>query len=227
MQFTKNILALTCIGALYALPAYIRADEPSPTPSPSASPSPTPRGDDDHGGGLSLHGLYEGTTTIDPIAVFYIEGNTHIQVNVLDVAGQSIGFAEGLMTHGSFAFTLSNGQSITGKSGEHMITGTVGGATFQAIRASEFGGDNNVAGRFVGVANGPTGESRVMFVIDRSRHIVMLQNSGTPPNVVRAGGVGTVTAPIAPSTAYTFTLDRTIGSSSPISGSFTIVDGVF
>ena len=34
--------------------------------------------------------------------VFYIESNTHVQINVLDVAGQQIGFAEGTLTNGAF-----------------------------------------------------------------------------------------------------------------------------
>jgi hypothetical protein len=240
-SITKKLLTLAFMAALSVSPLYSREPEASPSPSPSASPSPSPHpsaspspspGDDDHGGGsghgdLSLHGLYEGATSAGGIAVFYIEGNTHIQVNILDVSGQSIGFAEGQMTNGSFAFNLSNGQSITGMSGEHVITGTVGSATFQAMRAAEFGEEHTAVGRFVGVANGPTGESRVMFVIDSSHHIVMLQTSGTAPNLIRVGGAGTVTAPTAPATTYTFTLDRTIGSSSAISGSFTIMSGVF
>ena len=223
----KKLLLFTFLGALCASPLY--SSEPEPSPSPSASPSPTPGGDDDHGGHgeLSLHGFYRGTTTSGSIALFYIEANTHIQINILDVANQSVGFAEGQMSHGAFTFALSNGQNIIGTAGEHLITGTVGGANFQAQRASEFGQENHALGRFVGTATGPGGDSRVMFVIDSDRHIFMLQNSGTPPNVVRAGGAGTVTPPVAPSTAYTFTLNYVVGSSSPITGSFTIADGVF
>ncbi|MFL6594484.1 MAG: hypothetical protein ACJ8HQ_03480, partial [Chthoniobacterales bacterium] len=214
---------------------------PTPTPNPAASPSPTPGDDhgggggggggDDHGGDdhpdLSLHGLYEGTTSAGGIAVFYIERNTHIQINLLDISGQSIGFAEGQLTNGAFTFTLSNGQSISGTATEKTISGTVGNATFQAIRASEFGEEHRAAGRFVGTANGPGGESRVMIVVDSNKHIVLLQTSGTAPNLVRTGGFGSVTAPVSPSTTYTFTLDKTVGSSSPITGSFTIQDGVF
>jgi hypothetical protein len=36
-----------------------------------------------------------------------------------------------------------------------------------------------------------------------------------------------VTAPVAPATAYSFTLNYVVGSTSPITGSFTIVDGMF
>lgn len=237
---TKHILTLAIIGAL-ALPLYGRDDNPSPTPSPTASPSATPGDDhgggggggggDDHGGDdhpdLSLHGLYEGTTSAGGIGVFYIEKNTHIQINILDLTGQTVGFAEGQMTNGAFSFTLSNGQSISGTATEKTISGTVGGATFQAIRASEFGEEHHAAGRFVGTANGPGGESRVMIVVDSNKHIVLLQTSGTAPNLVRTGGFGTLTAPVSPSTTYTFTLDKTVGSSNPITGSFTILDGVF
>ena len=62
-----------------------------------------------------------------------------------------------------------------------------------------------------------------MFVIDANNNIVMVQISTTG----RSGGYGTVTAPVAPATEYTFTLDHSIGSSSPITGTFTIVDGIF
>jgi hypothetical protein len=224
------------------------SDDPSPTPSvaPTASPSPAA---DDHGGGtpspspsatasgddhggdrhgeISLHGLFEGTTSTGGVAIFYIEKNTHIQVNILDVAGQTIGFAEGDMVNNAFTFTLSNGQSISGHADEHTISGTVGAATFQVQRAEDFGAEREIAGRFVGVASGPNGQSRVMFVVDANGHIALIQSAGTAPNVVRTGGIGTVTAPVAPATNFTFTLDKTIGSSSSITGSFTIVDGVF
>ena len=236
---TKYILTLACVAALCSSHASGRQGEiePSPTASPAPTASPTPGDDDVHhkGGGnngshhgeISLHGLFEGMTSSGAIAVFYVEKNTHIQVNILDVPSQTIASAEGQMTSGSFAFTLSNGQSITGTAGEHSISGTVGSATFQAALSPEFGEEHNGAGRFVGVANGPTGESRVAVVITPSRHIVLLQTSGTAPSLVRSGGFGTVTAPVAPTTSYTFTLDKTIGSSSQITGSFMVVDGVF
>lgn len=204
----------------------------SPSPSPSASPEQ--ENGDDHGGNgasehgdISLHGLYEGATSNGGFAVFYVEKGSHLQVDVLDVAGQSVGFAEGEMANNAFAFTLSNGQSITGSIDEHVVSGTVGSATFQAQRADEFGTLRNAAGRFVGVATGPAGESHVLFVIDSDGRITMVQTSGTAPNVVRTGGFGTVSAPVAPATSFTFTLDKTVGSSSPITGSFTISDGVF
>ena len=241
----KYLLAALCLAALSTAPAHARGEpDSSPTPSPSASPSPTPPEDDHHGGdddggddhggggekehsGLSLHGLYEGTTSAGAVVILYVEKNTHIQVNVLDAASQSIGFAEGNLNNGSFAFTLSNGQAISGTGGEHNVSGTVGTASFVASRPPEFGQEHNAVGRFVGVANGPGGESRVMFVIDSEKRIALLQTSGTPPNLVRTGGFGTITAPGASATAYTFTLNQTIGSSSVITGSFTITDGVF
>lgn len=256
-SINKTLLEIACLTALCALPVYGADSSPTPAPSaspsstphlepsPSASPSSSPRlepspspsaspdeknGDNHNGdhGDFSLHGLYEGTTSAGGIVVFYIEKNTHIQINQLDLTGQTIGFAEGQMTNGAFAFTLSNGQSIAGTADEHVISGTVGGATYRAQRASEFGGEHTVAGRFDGVAHNSTGgESRVMFIIDSSRRITMIQVSGTAPNLVRTGGFGTVTPPVAPSTSFTFTLDRTIGSSSPITGSFTVNDGVF
>ena len=61
-----------------------------------------------------------------------------------------------------------------------------------------------------------------MFLIDANNHIVMVQVSSGG----RSGGYGSVTAPVAPSTTYTFALDQFIGSSSAITGSFTIVDGI-
>lgn len=233
-----HLLKLARLAALVALPAYAfepttsptptptatPRTEPSPSPSASASPSVSPS--DDHGT-LSLHGFYEGTTSAGGIALFYIEKNTHIQINVLDLTGQTVGFAEGQITNGAFTFTLSNGLTISGNATENTITGAIGSATFFAQRPSEFGVEHTVVGRFTGVANGPTGESRVMFVIDSARHIAMIQNAGTAPNIVRTGGFGTVTPPVAPSTSYTFTLDHTVGSTSNITGSFTVTDGVF
>lgn len=224
-------------------------DNPSPSPSATTEPgddhggdnaSPTPSASpnddngDDHGrnsgpgrGDISLHGLYEGATSSGGVAIFYVDKGSHIQVNVLDVAGQTVGFAEGEMTNKSFAFTLSNGQSITGTVDEHVINGSVGADSFQAQRAGEFGQERGIAGRFVGVANGPSGESRVFFVIDADGRIAMIQTTGIAPNLTRTGGVGTVTAPVAPATNFTFTLDKTVGSSSPITGSFTLSNGVF
>ncbi len=229
----KHLIGVACVAALCTYSTFAEPEHPpTPTPTPAATPSPTPGGGDDHHdgpgqGSFSLHGLYLGTTSAGGLGVFYIDGNTHIQINILDVAGQSIGFAEGQMTNGAFAFTLSNGQGITGTANEHTITGTVGSATFQAMRASEFGGEHNAVGRFIGVAVGPGGESRVMFVIDSNKHIAMLQTSGTAPNLVRTGGFGTITPPATDGAPYTFTLAQTIGSSSAITGSFTITNGVF
>lgn len=208
----------------------------SPTPSPSASPSASPTAtpsddhhgvrDDDHGE-ISLHGLFEGTASNGGIVLIYVEKKTHLQVNVLDAASQTIGFAEGEMVNNAFTFTLSTGQSISGAAAEHAITGSVGSATFTAQRAEDFGEDRDIAGRFTGVASGPNGQSNVTFVIDVKGNIALIQTSGTLPNVTRTGGFGTVTAPVAPATNFTFTLNKTIGSSSPITGSFTITNGVF
>jgi len=155
--------------------------------------------------------------------VFYIEKNTHIQVHMLDIKGQVIGFAEGPLANGYFSLLLTTGQSLVGKATESGITFTLAGQTFQAWRFSTFGTDSNIAGGYFGVAHGPTGESQVMFIIDSSKHIIMIQRTGS----VLTGGFGTVSAPVAPSTQYTFTLTSAIGSSTPITGSFAIVDGVF
>lgn len=203
-------------------------------PSPSPSASPEQQGGDDRGGnggpgrgGVSLHGLYEGATSNGGFAIFYVEKGSHLQVNVIDVAGQTVGFAEGEMVNHAFAFTLSNGQSITGSIDERVVSGTVGSATFQAQRPGEFEHERAIAGQFAGVANGPSGESRVLFVIDAIGGITLVQTSGAAPSFVRTGGFGTVTAPVAPATNFTFTLDKTVGSSAPITGSFIVTDGVF
>lgn len=167
--------------------------------------------------------MFEGTTPAGALAVFYIDKNTHVQINVLDASAQTIGFAEGTMTNGSFSLTLTTGQSILGTASEHGINVTLAGQSFQASRAPEFGSEHNAAGRFVGVAHGPTGESQVMFLIDTNSNIIMIQRTGA----TLSGGIGKVTAPVAPATNYTFTLTKTIGSSSTITGSFTVTDGVF
>ena len=142
---------------------------------------------------------------------------------MLDIAGQVIGFAEGPLVNGYFSLTLTTGQAIVGKATENGITFNLAGQPFQASRFSTFGTDSKIAGRYFGVAHGPTGESQVMFIIDSNKHIIMIQRSGTQ----LTGGFGMVTAPVAPATQYTFTLDQVVGSSSPITGNFTIDDGVF
>lgn len=235
MKRLKTYLtAITCITALYAGPTFASGDSsPTPTPTgtphlePSATPSPTPTpgGGDHHGGRgeVSLHGLYEGTTSTGVFAVFYIERNTHVQIHVLDVAAQTIGFAEGTLTNGSFALTLTTGQTITGTAAEHGINVALAGQNFFASRASEFASEHNVIGRFIGVAHSPNGESQVLFLIDANKNIVMIQHSGT----TFTGGFGTIGAPVAPSTNFTFTLTKSIGSSSAITGTFTVTDGVF
>src|SRR2546423_4764998 len=193
---------------------------PTPTPTPHSEPTPTPT-PGDHGE-ISLRGFY-GTTSPGSLMVFYIEKNTHIQVHMLDINGQVIGFAEGPLANGYFSLLLTTGQSLVGKATESGITFTLAGQTFPAWRFSTFGTDSNIAGGYFGVAHGPTGESQVMFIIDSSKHIIMIQRTGT----VLTGGFGTVTAPVSSTAQYTFTLNSVVGSSSPITGSFTINDGVF
>jgi hypothetical protein len=192
--------------------------EPTPTPTPTA----TPDGDHEHGE-VSLRGVYGATTPTGGLVVFCIEKNTFVQINMLDVAGQVIGFAEGPLNHGAFSLTLTTGQAIVGVANEHGIAFTLAGQPFQASRFSTFGTESRIAGRYFGVAHGPTGESQVMFIIDSSKHIIMIQRTGS----VLSGGFGTVTPPVSPSTQYTFTLSSFIGSSTAITGSFTITDGVF
>ena len=155
--------------------------------------------------------------------VFYIEKNTHIQIHQLDVTGQVIGFAEGPLSNGYFSLMLTTGQGIVGKATADGIIFTLGGQSFQAWRFSTFGTDFKIAGGYFGVAHGPTGESQVMFIIDSNKHIIMIQRTGT----LLTGGFGTATPPASPTAPYTFTLNSFIGSTSPITGSFTITDGVF
>lgn len=100
-----------------------------------------------------------------------------------------------------------------------MIEGTLAGQAFQAEHVSTFGDGSSIGGRCVGAAHGPTGDSTVMCIIDANNNIVMGQVASTG----RSGGYGTVMAPTAPSTTYNFTLNQSIGSSSPIVGRFTIV----
>jgi hypothetical protein len=118
---------------------------------------------------------------------------------------------------------LTTGQAVVGTATENGITFTLDGQPFAASRFSTFGTDSAIAGRYFGVANGPTGESQVMFIIDSNKHIIMIQHTGS----VYSGGFGTVTAPVSSTAPYTFTLSSFIGSTSAITGSFTITDGVF
>ena len=134
-----------------------------------------------------------------------------------------IGFAEGPLYNGYFSLMLTTGQGIVGKATADGIIFTLGGQPFQAWRFSTFGTDSKIAGGYFGVAHGPTGESQVMFIIDSNKHIIMIQRTGT----LLTGGFGTVTPPASPTAPYTFTLNSFIGSTSPITGSFTITDGVF
>lgn len=200
--------------------------DPTPTPTvhseptPTASPSSTPGGDH---GDISLRGFYAATTPSGSLVVFYIEKNTHVQIHLLDVGGQVIGFAEGQLTEGSFSLVLSTGQAIVGKANENGIAFSLAGLQLQATRFPTFGTESRIAGRYFGVAHGPTGESQVMFIIDANKHIVMIQRTGN----VLTGGFGTVTPPVSPATQFTFTLNSVIGSSSAITGTFTIKEGVF
>jgi hypothetical protein len=224
----QYLTSALCLALCVAIPAFA---EPTPTPHSSPTPSPTPRHeptatptptpDGDHGE-VSLRGFY-GTTSPGSLLVFYIEKNTHVQIHQLDIAGQVIGFAEGALSNGYFSLVLTTGQGIVGKATESGITFTLGGQPFQAWRFSTFGTDSKIAGGYFGVAHGPNGESQVMFIIDSSKHIIMIQRTGS----LLTGGFGTVTAPAAPTSPYTFTLDHVIGSSSNITGSFNIADGVF
>src|SRR5712691_8738317 len=182
MKLIRNlIISLVCFGALAASPASAEPEQsPSPTPheepsaTPPEEPSPTPDqepgddggGDDGEHGDLSLHGFYEGTTATGALAVFYIETNTHVQINVLDVTGQEIGFAEGALTNGAFALTLTNGQAISGNANEDAIAVILGSQAFAAEHVDTFGEGAPIGGRYVGVAHGPTGDSTVMFIID-------------------------------------------------------------
>jgi hypothetical protein len=111
---------------------------------------------------------------------------------------------------------------VIGEANENGIVFTLAGQPFLAMRFANFGG-SEIAGGYFGVAHGPTGESRVMFIIDANNHIIMIQRKGD----VLSGGFGTITAPVAPATLYSFTLDNVIGSSSHITGNFTVTDGVF
>src|SRR5437764_11457752 len=80
-----------------------REPTPTPTPSPSATPG------DDHDG-VSLRGVYGATTPTGSLIVFCIEKNTFVQVNMLDIAGQAISFAEGPPYHGLVSLKLTTGQ---------------------------------------------------------------------------------------------------------------------
>ena len=236
MKSIIKYLNLACCVGLSATVTVLAEPTPSPSPSstphtePSATPrhdptptaTPTATPDGDHGE-VSLRGVYGATTPAGALIVFCIEKNTFVQINMLDIAGQVIGFAEGPLVNSYFSLTLTTGQAIVGKATENGITFTLAGQPFQASRFATFGTDSQIAGRYFGVAHGPTGESQVMFIIDSSRHIIMIQRTGA----VLTGGFGAVTAPVSPTAQYTFTLNSVVGSSSPITGSFTINDGVF
>src|SRR3954470_9624988 len=235
MKSILKYLNLACCISVSAAVTAFAEPSPSPTPTPHSEPSGTPRHEptptptptatpnDDHDGEVSLRGIYAATNPSGGLVIFNIEKNTHVQIYALDVMGQVIGFAEGALNHGAFSLTLTTGEAIVGQANENGIAFTLAGQAFQASRFSTFGTDSRIAGRYFGVAHGPTGESQVMFIIDSSKHIIMVQRTGS----VLTGGFGAVTAPVSPATQYTFTLSSVIGSSSSITGNFTINDGVF
>jgi acyl dehydratase len=206
-----------------ASPTETEHPEPSASPGETEHPEPSASPEGGHHGEVSLRGFYEGTTPTGALALFYIEKNTHVQIHLFDSAAQSVGFAEGALTDGSFSLTLTTGQVVTGTANDSGIGVNLDGQQFQAQRVPTFGTDLAVAGSYLGVAHGPTGESQVMFMIDANNNIVMIQRTGT----VRTGGYGTITAPVAPATNYTFTLDHVIGGGSTVTGTFSIVDGIF
>lgn len=240
-SISRNIIKFACCAAFAALPAFGFEPDHTPTPSPTATasatphveptaspsatqtPTASPRDGDVHHGEISLRGFYEGTTPSGAVALFYVSDNSHVSIHVLDVPNQVIGFAEGPLTAGAFSFTLSSGGAIAGTINENGVSYTLDGQALQAARMPTFGAEHTVAGQYFGVAHGPNGESRVMFFIDTAGHIVMIQNTaGT-----YSGGYGKITAPVAPSTQYTFTLTGAVGSSSTVNGAFTVVDGTF
>src|SRR6478609_431148 len=90
-----------------ATPSGTPRHEPTATPTstphsePTPTPTATPEGDHEHGE-VSLRGVYGATTPSGGLIVFCIDKNTFVQINMLDVAGQVVGFAEGPLSHGSF-----------------------------------------------------------------------------------------------------------------------------
>ncbi|MFL6584563.1 MAG: hypothetical protein ACJ8KU_08605 [Chthoniobacterales bacterium] len=205
-------------------PHFEPSTTPTPTPTPHSEPSPTGTpGGDGHHGQISLRGFYEGTTPTGAVALFYVSDNSHVAAYVLDVPGQVIGFAEGPLYNGLFSLKLTTGQALVGSIQDNGVTYTLAGQSLQAMRMPTFGSEHTVAGQYFGVANGPTGESRVMFLIDTNGNIVMIQHTGT----TYSGGYGKVTAPVSPATLYNFTLNNVVGSSSTVTGSFSVIDGSF
>lgn len=241
---TLNLSKFVCLAVFAAMPLYAAEPSASPTPTatphtessatpiatshnePSPTPSATPTGSGDDGGrhgDISLRGFYEGVTPSGAVALFYVSDNSHVAIYLLDVPGQVIGFVEGQLVNGAFSFTLTTGQTIAGTIRDSSVTYTLAGQALQAVLMPTFGAEHTVAGQYFGVANGPSGESRVMFLINTNGNMVMIQQTGT----TYSGGYGKVAAPVAPSTLYTFTLDNVVGSSSPATGTFTVADGAF
>lgn len=196
---------------------------PSATASPHTEPSPSASPEDGEHGEVSLRGFYEGLTGDGALALFYVSDNAHISIHILDSAAQVVRFAEGVLKHGAFSFTLTTGEAISGTVGDNSVSATLNGQSLQAPLVPTFGKEQSVAGRYFGVAHGPDGESQVMFLIDVNKNIVMIQHSGS----TFSGGYGTVTVPSTSGAPFTFTLDHAVGSSSPITGIFTVNDGTF
>src|SRR3954468_7211981 len=157
MKAIIKYLTLTCWIGLSAAVTAFAEPTPSPSPTPHSEPSaPPPRSGTpreptptpsatatpgDHGE-VSLRGVYGATTPAGSLVVFCIEKNTFVQINMLDIAGQVIGFAEGALSHGSFSLTLSTGQAIAGTASEHGIAFTLAGQPYQASRFATFGTDS-------------------------------------------------------------------------------------
>src|SRR5262245_44889639 len=181
-SFRLFVLALVSLCALALLPIAWAEPEPTPTPTPNEEPTPTPHeeptpnpepGDDNGGhdnggddqnsdddgehGDLSLHGFYQGTTADGALAVFYVENNTHVQINILDFSAQQIGFAEGTLSDGAFSFTLTNGQPISGTANEGRISGLLANQSFIAPHSPAFSQGSRIGGRYVGVAHSSSG----------------------------------------------------------------------
>ncbi|HSH37979.1 MAG TPA: hypothetical protein VK993_04265 [Chthoniobacterales bacterium] len=154
--------------------------------------------------------------------MFYIEGNAKLQAHILDTVNQAIHVAEGELTNGAFSLTLSNGENISGTASEAGIAVALNRVPFQASRVSIFGADMKLGGRYFGVAHNPNGTSRVTLQMDANRNVVLVQETGT----TLTGGSGKAEPSQAASNRFTFTLDRVIGGNSPVTGSFTLSDGV-
>lgn len=219
-----TLITSLCAAVLVSGTAIGAQPSPFPSPRPTASPTATPGatpGAPTQRPALSLRGFYQGTTPAGAVALFHIQGNSNLQVHILDTANQAIHFAEGVLTDGAFSLTLNNGQTISGTAQEQAIAVLLDGQAFDATRVSAIGREMKNAGRYFGTAHGLNGKSRVTIMLDANDNIVLVQDNGG----TRTGGYGTVERPVAPSTEHTFTLTQVIGGSSPVTGSFTITNG--